>query len=279
MNPEKKFITLQRKAERMSKMGEKTIAKNYKKTLDELRITMARMYKDYEINGQLTFAEMSKYDRLQKLDKEVYHLITGLYKSNSNAIRGTLKGIVEDTYKNTISIVNNEVENKIKGILKPIDVTKTINEEMAGLKWTERMGKHRIDAIYEVQKEIKYGLTKGDTYGTMANRLKGTLETDMAKANKIVRTEGHRCFSQSKVDSLNDISNQGVKMTKTWRTSEDERVRSQHNDMNGVTIPYEEDFILPDGSRGPSPGLIGEPQHDINCRCTMIIDIVTDNKK
>lgn len=271
MNPEKKFITLQRKAERMSKMGEKTIAKNYKKTLDELRITMARMYKDYEINGQLTFAEMSKYNRLQKLDKEVYHLITGLYKSNSTAIRGTLKGIVEDTYKGSISIVNNELENKIRAIIKPIDVTKTINQEMAGLKWTERMGKHRIDAIYEVQKEIKYGLTKGDTYGTMSNRLKDALETDMGKANRIVRTEGHRCHSQAKEESFETIAKAGVKFKEQWISSKDERVRSYHQELDGVIIERGEMFHSPSGAIGPGPGLMGNAADDIHCRCIKIL--------
>lgn len=276
MSLDKKFITLQKKAERMSRMGEKTVAKNYRKLLEDLRLTMGRMYQEYEIDGQLTFSEMSKYNRLQKLDKEVYDLITELYKNNSTVLRGTLRGIVEISYINTLKAVQESTKKELKAIQKPLDVTKTVNNEMAGLKWTERMGKRRVDAIYEVQKEIKYGLTKGDTYGAMSKRLKDTLETDLSKANTIVRTEGHRCFSQAKMDSLNDIAKQGVKMTKTWRSSEDERVRSQHSSMNNVTVPYDSYFILPDGSSGPAPGLIGEPQHDINCRCIMTIDIVTD---
>ena len=144
---------------------------------------------------------------------------------------------------------------------------------MAGLKWTERMGKHREDVIWSIQKEIKQGLTQGDTYGTMAKRLKKELEVSTSKCNAIVRTESHRVHAQAKVDTLDSIVKHGVKMTKTWLSSIDERVRSQHASMHGVTIPYEEDFILPDGSRGKAPGLIGEPQHDINCRCIITINV------
>ena len=275
MSLDKKFITLQRKAERMSRMGENTVARNYKKLLDELRITMGRMYQEYEIDGQLTFEEMTKYDRLQKLDKKVYELITDLYKANTNVVRGTLGGIAKDAYDSSVAIVEGSTQKKLKGIIKPLDVGKTINNEMAGLKWTERMGKHRVDAIYEVKKEIKLGLTQGDTYGTMAKRLKGTLETDVKKANTIVRTEGHRVHAQAKKDSLDSIAKHGVKMTKKWLSGQDERVRSQHAAMNGVEIPYEDDFVMPDGVKGPSPGLIGQPQHDINCRCIITMDIVT----
>ncbi len=273
MSLEQKLITLQRKVEKISKMGEKTITKNYKTILDELRITIGRLYQEYEINGQLTFTEMSKYNRLQKLDKEVYDLITNLYINNSKIITSTLKNIVELGYGDTLRIVKSETNKRLRGIRKSIDVTKTINEEMAGLKWTERIGKHRIDAIYDIQKEVKFGLTQGDSYGTMSKRLKFSLGTDVGKANTIIRTESHRCFNTAKIDSLNIISKQGVKMTKTWRTSEDERVRSQHDDMNNITIPYEDYFILSDGVKTFAPGLSGAPQHDINCRCIIIIDI------
>lgn len=255
-------------------MGQTTIAKNHKKVLDDLRVSMARLYEEYEIDGKLTLIEMSKYDRLQKLDKQVYDTITNLYKSNSKVIRGTLAGIVRETYISSIDIVEGTVKKKLKGIVRDIDVTKTVNTEMAGLRWTERLGKHRVDAIYDLQKEIKLGLTQGDTYGTMAKRLKDTLETDINKANTIVRTESHRCHATAKKDSLDSIAKHGVKMTKTYLSSKDEKVRSEHEQMDGVTIPYEEYFQFPDGIKTMSPGLSGYAKHDINCRCIITIDFL-----
>ncbi len=68
-------------------------------------------------------------------------------------------------------------------------------------------------------------------------------------------------------------------MTKTWVSSKDERVRDMHADMEGVTIPYEDDFVMPDGVEGFAPGIIGAPQHDINCRCTWKIDLVGEDEK
>jgi len=29
-------------------------------------------------------------------------------------------------------------------------------------------------------------------------------------------------------------------------------------------------FVLGDGTSGPGPGQMGAPEHDINCRCTVI---------
>jgi len=275
MNLDKEFIGLQKQIEKMSKMTTIAVALNHKKILDNLRKNLARLYEQYEIDGQLTFDEMVKYNRLQKLDKEVEQMINELYKDNTKLIRGHLTGIANETSLYTTEVIEGATQRRLKGIVKELDASKTINDEMAGLKWTERMGKHRADVIWDVQKEIKRGLSQGDTYGTMAKRLKKELEISATKSNVIVRTESHRVHAQAKVDSLDGIAKHGVKMTKKWISSKDERVRSQHSEMDGVEIPYEDDFELPDGSKGKAPGLIGQPQHDINCRCIITIDILS----
>lgn len=276
---DKQFIALNNKVERMSRMKEKTIARNHKKVLDDLRITLSKIYENYEVDGQVSWQEISKYDRLQKLDKEVYDLITDLYKSNTNIIRGTLKSIAAETYNNTISIVEGATEKKLKGIVKELSIDSVINNDMAGLKWGERVGKHRADLIYSVKKEIKQGLTQGDTYATMTTRLKKELGTSAAKANTIVRTEGHRVFAETQKDSLDSIAKHGIRITKTWRTASDERVRGNnpkdkmdHVSMDGVTIPLEDDFELPGGAKGYGPGLTNS-YNDINCRCIITINI------
>lgn len=273
MKLDKEFIRLQKQIEKMSKHRETTVARNHKKILDTLRRRLAKLYEMYEIDGQLTFDEMAKYNRLQKLDKEVEQMINELYKDNTKLIRGHLTGIAEETNLYTIEVIEGATQRKLKGVVKELDVSKTVNTEMAGLKWTERMGKHREDVIWSIQKEVKQGLTQGDTYGTMAKRLKKELEISTSKANTIIRTESHRVHSQAKTDTLDSISRHGIRMMKTWKSAKDERVRSEHSKMDGVTIPYEDDFVMPDGSKGKAPGLIGEPQHDINCRCIITISI------
>lgn len=271
MKLDKEFIRLRNHIDKLIKAGEKDIARNYKKTLDELRLYIAELYSKYEVEGQLTFYEMSKYQRLAKMDKEIMDIVSELYKNNNQAIRGVLRGVIDDSYTNTLDIVNQATGRRIKGILKPINATKTINEQMAGLKWTERNGKHRIDAIYDIQKNIKQGLTQGETYGAMAKRLKKQLETDINKANTIVRTEGHRCMAQAKEDSFDTLEKAGIQFKEMWVSSKDERVRSFHQELDGTIINRGEMFTSPSGAKGPGPGLMGNASDDINCRCIKIL--------
>ncbi len=259
INLEDEFIKLEVKIGKMSNVAMYAVAVNHKKVLDKLRNIMTRLYEEHENEGKLTYDEMTKYNRLKKLDNEISALIDNLYQDSAKLIREHLKSIVEETSLYTIETIERATKRRLKAIVKAVDVGKTINDDMAGLKWPERMGKHRADVIWDIQKEIKQGLAQGDTYGTMSKRLKKELEVSQSKANVIIRTEGHRVHAQAKTESLDSIAKHGIKMTKKWVSSKDERVRSQHAEMNGVVVPYEDDFILPDGAKGPAPGLSFNP--------------------
>lgn len=268
---DKQFIALAKQLERMEKMGQRALANNYKSLLEDLRKKMAKMYESYEIDGQLTFDEMARYNRLDKLDKDVEKMVTTLYRANGKTIRGTLTGIVKDAYNGSIGIVNGYANQKVKGIMKPFDVTVTVNREMAGLKWAHRIGKQRDDLIYDIQKEIKLGLTQGDTYGDMANRLKLTINNDEDKAKVIIRTEAHRCKGESRQQSFNDIAETGIKFKKKWVSGKDERVRSAHNELDGIVIDQDEDFVSPNGGVGYGPGQMNNASDDIQCRCILTL--------
>lgn len=271
---ERSYKALHRKIERMERMGEVTIANNYKKLLADIKTSMAQIYDTYEIDGQLTMQQLNKYNRIDKLDKNIAKMVSKLYASNNKVIRATLRGVVSDTYKGNIDLVRNELGQKVprlKGIMKPIDVTRVINKDMKGLHWAQRQTHHRNDVIYQIQKEVKAGLTDGNTYAQVGKRLQAKLDISEGKAMQIARTETHRVQSDAKQKSFDEITKGGVKANKKWLTSNDEAVRSQHSPMYGQIVGLDEDFIYPDGSRAKQPGMSGVASQDINCRCISIL--------
>lgn len=268
---DKSFLALTRKIDKMERMGSKTIEKNYKKILTDLKTSMAKLYENYEVDGQLTLDEMVKYNRIGKLEKQVQSLVSDLYVINGKVIRGTLRGVVASTYAGSVDIVNGATGKRLKGIMKPFDVTRVINNDMAGLHWSTRQGKHRADVIYEIQKEVRGGLKGGNTYKQMADRLEKTLEVSKGKAKQIIRTESHRVMGEAKQQSFQDIAKGGVKFNKKWLSLYDERVRGAHSWLDGTVIQQGEDFISPNGGVGYGPGQMNEASDDINCRCVLIL--------
>ena len=59
------FKLINRRIGQLIKKAERAIARQYAKTLVEIRKLMAEQYEKYEQNGELTLEEMLKYDRLK----------------------------------------------------------------------------------------------------------------------------------------------------------------------------------------------------------------------
>lgn len=284
MNLEAEYKKLNDKVEKIIAENQKKIVKEYKKSLEELRTEIRQMYDRYDLQeDKLTLEEVAKYERLQKLDKKIEDTYKTLYEQNHKITKSTLENVFMTSADGSISPIEAVTGKKLHGITKTLDVEKTVNERMAGLHWAERLGHHRNDVVYATQKTLKEGLAQGSTYRELSDRLKTELEGNVVQPMRIIRTESGRVYAKAQQESLDKVSKQ-VKMTKTWHTAKDERVRGRkagdktnHVDMEGQTVLYEEDFVFPDGTQTKAPRMSGIAGHDIHCRCWMSVDL-TGNK-
>lgn len=257
--------------------SEKNIVVNYAKTLEGLRTSIRKLCDKYaDKDSKLSFAQMNKGNRLNDFEKDITQNIAKLYKNNSNLIKATLDNVFITTKDKTIDSVEANKPKKVKSLLsikKEIDIDKTVNEKMAGLHWSERMGHHRNNVIYNVNSTLKAGLAQGSTYKEMSDVLSKSLNGDVLQPMRIIRTESARVYSSTKMQSLDKCAKAGIEMVKIWHSVKDERVRTQHSQMDGVTVDYEDDFTLPDGTKTKAPCLSGVAKHDIHCRCFITTDL------
>jgi SPP1 gp7 family putative phage head morphogenesis protein len=268
------FLRLQEQIDKVVANKEKGIIADYKAALDELRNLMAVTYAKYETAGVLLFSEMAKYSRSAKLDKEIQGILTELGKKNAKSTRDVMKLVYTESFDRTKNLVEIATDRKIPGIIKDGVLEQALENPVKGLKLSRTLEKNRVNIIYTIQQTVEQGLKNGETYGQMAGRLKESLENDVPKALRVVRTETHRVMEQGKHDSLGNAQAAGIELVKIWVSSRDERVRASHASMDGVTVDYDEDFVNPfTGGKGPGPGMMGVAADDINCRCIFTIDI------
>jgi len=276
MSIDREFEQIENQVDRMLSSVENSIGREYGELLKELRRLISDYYAKYsDAEGKLTYQEMVKYDRLQKMEKKLAKAIRGKTVTVAGHIRKGLRGALTTAFERTRGAVEAEIGRKLRGVLKPETINAALQNPVSGLTLNRRLQARRADIILRIDETVTQGLIKGESYRDMAARLKEELEKDTAKAYRIVRTEGHRCQEQGKKESLDYASNQGVKMKKIWRSSQDERVRDSHQHMDGVEVDYEEDFYNPHtGGRGPHPGAMGTAEDDINCRCVFTVEVV-----
>jgi len=146
---------------------------------------------------------------------------------------------------------------------------------------TERLYKR----VQEMRKE------KEDlTFNEIASRLrlgdkdnKPFFEEYKSQLNTIARTEIGSAISLTTHKAGDDISLYAKKATKTWSTKLDNFTREPHTNLNGETVYWEKqtsnyssisDVPFSNGLRYPRDGDSGTPADVINCRCTVLYDIL-----
>ena len=237
-----------------------------KKDLKNIRATLRRTYSKYEKEGVFQYQEFEKYDRKADLDRYIVKVMQDTYKDIISDTDETLNRITKATIDKMAEL------SEIPAIKKTVNIERTVNKDMAGLKWTERYDKSRDDFIYDLQSTIKGGLQQGETYSSMSKQLQERFAVEAYKIDRVVRTESHRVLNDAKIQTLEEI-NKLIPIKKKWVANLDERVRVGHAELDGSIVDIDENFIASDGATGKGPGQMNAPQHDINCRCYLTIEI------
>ena len=124
-----------------------------------------------------------------------------------------------------------------------------------------------------MKSELLTSLLKGEGIPKMARRLKNVSEKSLKDSVRIARTETTRVQNSAKMDIGKEGQRLGYEMEKVWIATADSRTRPEHIAMNGVEVPQDEPFVLPDGTKMMFPGDISmgaDASQVCNCRCTMV---------
>lgn len=277
---EKALLRLDKQIVRLTRVAEQVVGRQYGQMLREILAVLQRTYNRYSLaDGTLTYSQMVRYGRIDTLNADIEEITRKYSRLVAGEIRTGLRKTVTTSFEGTRGALEVAAGRKIRAILKPETVNEILQNPVSGLSLNERLAVRRYETITTIRQEMTRGLVRGDRYRDIAGRLQNSLEIDAGKATRIVRTEAHRCMEAGKKVALDRAADQGVKVRKWWKNSDDERVRSGHRHMGRKyskenAIPYDEDFVNDlTGGVGPHPGALGTAEDDINCRCIMVIEV------
>lgn len=134
----------------------------------------------------------------------------------------------------------------------------------------QRFAQSITDTTWEaLKRSLSEGIEEGEGEPELADRVRSVMGDRIRSSGEtIARTEVHGTFEQTGVLAIQQASAElGLSYNKEWVSSLDERVRPDHADAHGQTVAIDVEFEV-GGARGQAPGDLGEPEQDINCRCT-----------
>lgn len=121
----------------------------------------------------------------------------------------------------------------------------------------------------EIKRAIEEGSAAGDSEQEIAHTIEGAFDQVYeGRARTVARTEAASAYGAAEHAAIGEA---GFGF-KTWVTARDDRVRDSHAEMDGETVPVDEEFS--NGLDYPGDP-DGEPEEVINCRC---VTVAADNE-
>jgi hypothetical protein len=260
-------------AESLQADTEKLLAKEYKRSLDAIRSQLANIYARYAQGDKLTFAEMTKYNRLNALFDQLNEEIKSLGKRGVNH----LIKLGEDSYEASFFRTAYAFEagggagNMVAiswGLLSPDTIQASVMNPLSGLNISQRFEARTAEQIVSIRSEITQSLIRGESYPKMARRIKDQLDKDATRAMRVARTEGHRVTQDGRNECIIRAATKGVNLDKVWSATLDGRTRDAHGRLDGQKADAEGYFHV-DGHKAQHPGGFGVAALDILCRCSV----------
>jgi SPP1 gp7 family putative phage head morphogenesis protein len=131
----------------------------------------------------------------------------------------------------------------------------------------QRFAKQVNETTWQQLKEsLSEGVEAGESVEELAERVEEVMDGRIeSSAETIARTE---VIGASNGGMLEAWQQSGVVKGKVWLAALDDRTRDSHVEAHGQEVGLYEEFVV-GSARGMAPGQMGEPEEDINCRCTM----------
>ena len=109
---------------------------------------------------------------------------------------------------------------------------------------------------------------------TFADRVEEySISGSVEEIKRVAETDMTRVYNDAVIDAGNAVEQLGTnqRLIKIWSTMLDERVRSTHQYLEGMTAKLNEEFYTYDGDHALVPGGFQNPANNVNCRCQLDI--------
>lgn len=254
--------------DKQQKETEKQLIRNYKLALKDIKSKIGKLYE--QTNG--SFADAQRYNRLEKLEKQIAIEIGKLTGKNASLMSAGLRGLYKESfYRSAFAIEQAAGEMGYSigfNMLNPKVIEKAIENPLDRVGFLKRNRENQARLTRQLQENLTQGLIQGKSYQQTAKVVSERMGIGAYNANRIVQTESHRIQQGARNDVLGEADKLGVVMKKTWVSSLDSNTRDAHQSADGQTKNVDEPFIV-NGESLDYPGdSAGSGSNVINCRCS-----------
>ena len=242
---------------------------------------MKKVYNQYAVNGKLTRAQMTAYNKYSTMEKQILDSLDPAIKANIETIKHLLPTQFQAAFFQYAWAIDQASGLRLawglvntKSLLGAFDITNPKNIELQNA-----LKNYPLEAKKKIRSVLLNGLSIGRSYNQMANDLKAALSKIHSSALLITRTEAQTALNAGQSLVYQRAIDNGIQGSEIWSATKDGKTRYDHWKMDGAKriveggrdgwITIDGSFALgPGGEWAPYPGYPGlRASERCNCRC------------
>ena len=189
--------------------------------------------------------------------------------------------LIDDTLARVYTKTFTEnTEEELLSILRSANVDGkdiTMNSELSGKFLSDLSNNLMKTTFQDVNKIINKGIQDNLSVSEIYDKIDNSKVFDVARAQKIARTEATKCINAAKLQAMDTAQQNGIVLEKEWLSERDDTVREAHLALDGQRVNVNAEFVVPSGeysgTKAMGPCEFGIASLDVNCRCTVFSEV------
>ena len=194
---EKEILRIKQLGEKMTEKEIKKLAKEYKKTLSEVRAIALSIYTKYSSeDDELEMTSVDIFNEMKRIDEVLIREARRIGVLEVALATALLKSVYQDTYYRTAFALDRGVEIGIKfNLLRPEFVEAAISTKIEGYLYSDRIWANKSKMMTRLRSHLKEAMEKGTSIEKLSRRLSKDLGADYYNSYRLIRNESARVQS------------------------------------------------------------------------------------
>jgi SPP1 gp7 family putative phage head morphogenesis protein len=252
---EKEILKIKQLGEKLTEKEIMKLAKEYKKSLSEVRSMVLSIYTRYSIDDVLNMTSTEISNEMNKIDKVLFAEVRRMGLIEFALTSDLLRQIYQDSYYSTIFTIEKGIDIGINfNLLRPEFIEAAINIPIEGMMYSDRIWNNKALMMQRLKRDLKEAMEKGTSIEKLSRKLSKDIGSSLYESSRLLRTESARCQTMAQLEVY---KNSGVINRLMWSATLDSKT-------NPVDASYDgRQWDIEDNSK---PSI---PLHP-NCRCAWI---------
>ena len=127
-----------------------------------------------------------------------------------------------------------------------------------------------VKPVPEKQTEAIYAKIAGKDFAERVTEY--SISGSVEEIARVAETDMTRVYNQAVIDAAKEAEKEsGQRLNKVWSTMLDEKVRTTHAYLEGMSVPLDAEFYTYDGDHAQAPCGFTSAENNVNCRCQLDI--------